>query len=98
MVINPTGGPALGTGGTGDVLAGLVGSLLAQGAPAFEAGALGAFVHGAAGDRIAMQRGEAGLLASDLADALPDVLGGLRAAAAVPARWNDDVLAFPEPR
>ncbi len=98
MVINPTGGPALGTGGTGDVLAGLVGSLLAQGAAAFEAGAVGAYVHGAAGDRIAALHGDAGLLASELADHLPDVLGGLRAAASVPARWNDDVLAFPEPR
>lgn len=50
LVVNPTGGPGLATLGTGDVLAGVVGALLAQGLPALEAAALGAFLHGAAGD------------------------------------------------
>ena len=74
LVVNPTGGPALGSGGTGDVLAGIVGAFLAQGVPAFEAAALAAFVHGAAGDRIAAGRGSRGALASEVADEIPEVL------------------------
>jgi NAD(P)H-hydrate epimerase len=48
--INPTGGPGLGTGGTGDVLAGVIGALLGQGLAPLEAAKLGAYLHGAAGD------------------------------------------------
>ena len=44
-VVNPTGGPALASGGTGDVLLGIVTGYLAQGLEAFEAAALAAFVH-----------------------------------------------------
>lgn len=69
--INATGGPLLGVGGTGDVLTGLIGSLLAQGLPAYDAARLGVFLHGRAGDRLALQLGDAGLLASQLADELP---------------------------
>ncbi|MBY0276746.1 NAD(P)H-hydrate dehydratase [Candidatus Binatia bacterium] len=69
--INASGGPLLGVGGTGDVLAGLVGSLLAQGLPPYDAARLGVFLHGRAGDLLAVQLGDAGLLASQLADELP---------------------------
>lgn len=69
--VNLTGGPILGTAGTGDVLAGLIGSLLAQGVEAFDAARLGAYLHGLAGDRLARRLGEAGLLAGELADELP---------------------------
>jgi hydroxyethylthiazole kinase-like uncharacterized protein yjeF len=69
--INASGGPLLGVGGTGDVLAGLLGSLLAQGVPAYDAARLAVFLHGHAGDRLALQLGDAGLLASELADELP---------------------------
>lgn len=68
---NTTGGSILGTGGTGDVLAGLLGALLAQGLDGFSAGLLAAYLHGLAGDRIAARRGDAGLLASELADEIP---------------------------
>jgi ADP-dependent NAD(P)H-hydrate dehydratase / NAD(P)H-hydrate epimerase len=71
LAVNTTGGPLLGTGGTGDVLAGLIGSLLAQGLAAFDAARLGVYLHGLAGDRIAERIGDAGLLASELADELP---------------------------
>ena len=71
VVVNPTGGPALGSGGTGDVLTGVATGLLAQGMEAFEAAALAAFVHGAAADRIAAASGSSGLVASELARALP---------------------------
>ena len=56
-IVNPTGGPALASGGTGDVLVGIVTAYLAQGCEAFEAAALAAFVHGAAADQIAQRTG-----------------------------------------
>ena len=73
--INPTGGPGLASGGTGDVLAGVVGGLLAQGLPAFEAARLGAYLHGAAGDL----GPDAGGLASEVAARLPVVRRALEA-------------------
>jgi NAD(P)H-hydrate repair Nnr-like enzyme with NAD(P)H-hydrate dehydratase domain len=51
--VNPTGVPALAAAGTGDVLTGVIGALLAAGVPAAPAAALGAYVHGAAGARVA---------------------------------------------
>jgi NAD(P)H-hydrate epimerase len=58
--------PAMATGGTGDVLSGTIGSLLAQGLPPFDAARLGVQLHGLAGDAIRERLGDAGLLASDL--------------------------------
>jgi NAD(P)H-hydrate epimerase len=78
LIVNPTGGPALATGGTGDVLLGIVTGLLAQGLPALRAAALAAYLHGAAGDRIAARRGDTGLLAHELLLALPVVITALR--------------------
>ncbi|MGY0634535.1 NAD(P)H-hydrate dehydratase [Luteimonas sp. A478] len=59
------GNPGLATGGTGDVLTGIIAALRAQGYPAFEAACTGALLHAAAGD-MAAQEGERGMLASDL--------------------------------
>lgn len=73
-VINRTGNSGIATGGSGDVLAGIVGSLLAQGASPFDSAALGAFIHGAAGDIAARELSEYSVMASDLIDALPKVL------------------------
>ena len=77
-VVNTTGNPALASGGTGDVLAGLCGSLLAQGWPAWEA-ALGAvWMHGAAADRLVEQgAGPVGLTAGELPVAIRLVLNTL---------------------
>lgn len=69
--VNQNGGPILGTAGTGDVLAGLLGSLLAQGLDAWDAARLAVHLHGRAGDRLSEQLGDAGLLATELADELP---------------------------
>lgn len=66
----PTGNPGLATGGTGDVLAGLVGALLAGGLPPPAAGRVGAWVHGRAGDLAAARLGQRGLLAGDLGEAI----------------------------
>ncbi len=72
--INPTGGPALATGGSGDVLAGVIGALLAQRLPAHDAARAGVFVHGRAGDNLANDHGERGVVSSDLPLALAGVL------------------------
>jgi NAD(P)H-hydrate repair Nnr-like enzyme with NAD(P)H-hydrate dehydratase domain len=69
--VNTTGNPGMATAGAGDVLAGMLGSLLAQGLSAEQAASLGVYLHGAAGDRAAAKRFSAGsLLASDIIDAL----------------------------
>jgi len=62
------------TGGTGDVLAGLIGGLIAQGMPPLHAAAAGTYLHGLAGDAAAAERSMAGLLASDLLEQLPRVM------------------------
>jgi hydroxyethylthiazole kinase-like uncharacterized protein yjeF len=70
--INPTGSQALASGGTGDVLAGMVGAFLAGGAEPLAAGAAAAYYHGKAADAV-MAASRRGLLASDLLAALPAV-------------------------
>jgi len=77
--ISPTGNPGMASGGMGDVLAGIVGGLLAQGLAPFDAAVLGVFAHGAAADAVAARQGEAGLLASDIAAELPATLARLQA-------------------
>jgi NAD(P)H-hydrate epimerase len=67
-----SGNPGMATAGTGDALTGVIGALLARGMDAFDAARLGTYVHGAAGDLAAERRGEEGLIAGDLVDALPD--------------------------
>ena len=59
------GNPGLATGGTGDVLTGVIAALRAQGWPAFQAACTGALLHAVAGDMAALE-GERGMLASDL--------------------------------
>jgi ADP-dependent NAD(P)H-hydrate dehydratase / NAD(P)H-hydrate epimerase len=66
----PCGNPGLATGGTGDVLAGLCGALLAGGLPPPAAGRAAAYVHGRAGDLAARRFGERGLVAGDLGEAI----------------------------
>jgi NAD(P)H-hydrate epimerase len=77
--LNPTGNSGMATGGSGDVLTGLIVSFLAQGCDALTASLLGVFIHGAAGDLAAAELGERSLIATDLIDALPEVLGHLEA-------------------
>ena len=69
--INPTGNPVLATAGSGDVLTGLIASLLAQGMTPFDACQLGVYLHGKAADLWAKQHGNRGLRAIELADTLP---------------------------
>ena len=65
--------PALATAGSGDVLAGIIGSLLAQGLTPFDAAALGVYLHARAGADVSAELGDAGLIASDLSERLPRV-------------------------
>ncbi|MFQ5416858.1 MAG: NAD(P)H-hydrate dehydratase [Myxococcota bacterium] len=101
VLINPTGGPALGSGGTGDVLTGMVAGFLAQGLETVEAAALAAFVHGAAADRLCSPPATSGLLAADLARALPGEMAALRALlgdpSATAAAGRQLAISFPEP-
>lgn len=71
--VNPTGNPGMATGGTGDVLAGIVGALLAR-HDAWTAATAGVYLHGLAGDYGAERLGQESLLAGDVAGALPDAI------------------------
>ena len=80
VVINNTGGPALATAGTGDVLAGLCGSLLAQGWPEWEAAIGAVWLHGAAADAlVAAGNGPIGLTAGELIPAIRRLINALSA-------------------
>ena len=70
--------PALATGGTGDVLAGVIGALMAQGSDPFSAAVTGVYVHAAAGRRLAQRLGDSGVVASDLLLEIPQVMHVLR--------------------
>lgn len=76
--INPTGNPGMATGGTGDVLTGIIAALLAQGLSPLEAARLGVYVHGLAGDLGAGQLGQVSLIASDLLRFLPQAFQALQ--------------------
>jgi NAD(P)H-hydrate epimerase len=70
--------PALATGGTGDVLAGMIGGLMAQGSDPYSAAVTGVYIHAAAGRRLSERFGDSGLLAGDLLLEIPQVMNVLR--------------------
>lgn len=82
VTFNRTGNDGMATGGSGDVLTGVIASLLAQGLPPYEAARLGAYIHGLAGDEAALSLGRRSLLAGDLIGCLPQAL--LRLEALIP--------------
>ena len=71
VYVNDTGNPGMATGGSGDVLTGLIAALIAQGLAAFDAACLAVRCHGRAGDLAAERLGQVSLIASDLIDFLP---------------------------
>ena len=74
QTVNSTGNPGMATGGSGDVLTGVVTALACQGLSPFDAARLGVFLHGLAGDLAARELGQEGLIASDLIRYLPYAL------------------------
>lgn len=73
LAVNTSGNPGMASGGMGDVLTGVVTALLAQGYEPFAACCLSVYCHGAAGDMVAMDKGEIGLIATDVQEMLPYV-------------------------
>lgn len=86
VYVNKSGNSGMASGGSGDVLAGILGGLLAQNAKAdaplsaIDAAALGVYLHGLAGDEAARRLGEYSMMASDLIEAIPTLLGNIRRA------------------
>jgi NAD(P)H-hydrate epimerase len=96
VFINPTGNPGMASGGMGDVLAGLLAALLGQGLSAEHAMKLGVYLHGFVGDRVAAEKGEIGLIASDIIEGLPAAINAL---SAKPARSrHGEPRTFASPR
>jgi NAD(P)H-hydrate epimerase len=73
-LLNPTGNPGMASGGTGDVLTGFVGALLARGLPPSAALSAATYLHGLAGDVAAETWGEEGLVAGDVLEAIPTAI------------------------
>ncbi|MEW5801919.1 MAG: NAD(P)H-hydrate dehydratase [bacterium] len=86
VFINPTGNPGMATGGTGDVLTGVIGGLLAQGVPKLQAVLAGVYLHGFSGDLVREHKGEYGLLAADLIEHLPMAIERLQKGLKKPMR------------
>ena len=74
VFINTTGNPGMASGGTGDVLTGMIGSLLAQGYGPTRAACLAVYLHGLAGDLAAEEKGEAGMIAGDVIEKIPEAI------------------------
>ena len=74
MFRNSTGNPGMATGGSGDVLTGLLGAMLAEGIEPFDAACAAVHLHGKAGDLVSQRRSERGLIASDLPPAIAEVM------------------------
>jgi NAD(P)H-hydrate epimerase len=74
---NPLARNTLASGGTGDVLTGLIAGFVAQGLSPFDAACMGVYCHGKAADRLANRWGEQGMLATDLLPEIPIILKSL---------------------
>lgn len=78
IFVNPTGNPGMASGGTGDVLTGIITGLVSRGLEASVAARLGTYLHGSAGDLAGIERGEESLTASDILQQLPEAFRQLR--------------------
>ncbi|MCP5003572.1 MAG: NAD(P)H-hydrate dehydratase [Planctomycetes bacterium] len=72
VYVNHTGNPGMATAGSGDVLSGIIVSLIGQGMGVFEAAQTGVYIHGLAGDIASRNKGEASMIATDILNYLPD--------------------------
>lgn len=80
IYINPTGNPGMATGGTGDILTGIIAGLIAQRLDISSAVRFGVFLHGLAGDLAAKEKGEAGMIAGDLLDMIAEAIREIKGA------------------
>jgi len=76
VFINPTGNPGMASGGTGDVLTGMIGGLICQGFDILQSLKISVYLHGLAGDEVARELGEKSLVATDIIKKLPALLRG----------------------
>ena len=76
IYFNASGNDGMAAAGSGDVLAGIIGGLLAQGMSGFEGACLGVYLHGLAGDCAREQKGAYGMMAGDICESLPQVMKG----------------------
>lgn len=74
LALSPFANPVLATAGTGDVLAGMIAGMLAQGLKPFDGACIGVYIHGLAGEKLKTKIGEAGVLASDLLPLIPLII------------------------
>ena len=74
LYINKTGNPGMATGGSGDVLTGIITSFIGQGLDPFKAAKLGVYIHGLAGDLAKIEKGEYGLIARDIVENIPKAI------------------------
>ena len=81
VYVNPTGNPGMATAGTGDVLAGMIGGLVAAAGEPLPGILAAVYLHGLAGDRAAAHRGQVGMIATDLLDHVPEATESLRSGA-----------------
>jgi NAD(P)H-hydrate epimerase len=72
--INPSGNPGMASGGTGDILTGMMGGLVCQGFSPSSAAIAATYTHGLAGDLVADEKGEMALIATDILEKIPHVL------------------------
>ena len=77
IYINPTGNAGMATAGSGDVLTGIIASLIGQGVTPWHAAVAGTYLHGMAGDNAAQVRGEHGMIAGDIVNELPYAIKSL---------------------
>ncbi len=94
---NWSGGPILSTAGTGDVLAGVVAGLLAQGLGGLKSAVLGAYIHGICGDQLSQEVGSVGIRAGKLAESIPNAIAFLNERKEKKVELSRGVVAFPEP-
>jgi len=82
VYVNPTGNPGLATAGTGDVLSGMIGGLIAEGYRPLEASIAAVYIHGLAADSVKRRSGEIGLIATDILPLIPGLLNPFTAPSA----------------
>jgi NAD(P)H-hydrate epimerase len=78
IYVNKSGNSGMATGGSGDVLTGIIAALITQGLPLFEAATLGVYIHGLAGDAAADELGEYSVMASDIVEHISTVIKDCR--------------------